>query len=75
MEDKPVETRIKCEFLDLPGVYHFLDGEFQEFFGALGETENMDFFNLKSVQAVVNFNYGIVRRFITYRLFYPFCVF
>jgi hypothetical protein len=23
-----LETRIKCEFLDMPGVYHFLDKDF-----------------------------------------------
>jgi hypothetical protein len=49
MESRPVETRIKCEFLDLPGVYHFLDGEFQQIFEALAETGNMAFFDLKSV--------------------------
>lgn len=30
-----IETRIKCEVLDLPGVYHYLDGEFNQVFDAL----------------------------------------
>jgi len=28
MREKPIETRIKCEFIDLPGIYHYQDGEF-----------------------------------------------
>jgi hypothetical protein len=35
---KPVETRIKCEFVDLPEVYHFQDENFQDFFTQLSET-------------------------------------
>jgi hypothetical protein len=29
---KPVEQRIKCEFVDLPDVYHFKDDAFGNFF-------------------------------------------
>jgi hypothetical protein len=28
MRSRPIESRIRCEFLDLPGVYHYLDDEF-----------------------------------------------
>jgi hypothetical protein len=28
MKPKPIENRIKVEFIDLPGVYHYLDDEF-----------------------------------------------
>ena len=32
IEEKPVETRIKCEIIDLPGCYHYMDDEFKQFF-------------------------------------------
>jgi len=28
MDRENMETRIKCEFIDLPGVYHYLDPDF-----------------------------------------------
>lgn len=32
MDKDQMETRIKCEFIDLPGIYHYLDPDFQSFF-------------------------------------------
>ena len=32
LRSKPIESRIKCEFIDMPGVYHYLDDEFLEVF-------------------------------------------
>ena len=28
MDSNSLETRIKCEFMDMPGVYHYLDKDF-----------------------------------------------
>lgn len=75
MRPKPIETRIKCEFLDLPGVYHQNDGEFHEVFEKLAETEMIEFFDLRSVQKIVDFNYPLVREFIVKKLFLPFVIF
>ena len=46
---KPIETRIKCEFIDLPGVYHYLDDEFLELFESLAETDNIELFDQKVI--------------------------
>lgn len=32
MDKDQMETRIRCDFIDLPGVYHYLDNDFQSFF-------------------------------------------
>jgi len=37
---KPVETRIKCEFIDLPSIYHFNDEHFQDLFDELADTDD-----------------------------------
>ena len=38
-DNKEAEVRIKCEFVDLPGVYHYQDKNFKEFFEKLSETD------------------------------------
>ncbi|CDW71088.1 wd-40 repeat protein [Stylonychia lemnae] len=75
MDRENMETRIKCEFIDLPGVYHYLDPDFQSFFDQLAITENLDYFNQKSIQKMIDFNYPLVRMFILCFLFVPFCLF
>lgn len=72
---KPVETRIKCEFLDMPSVYHFNDDQFDNLFDSLANTDNILFFEKKAIQSLVDFNYGVVRRYVVKKLFYPFCAF
>ena len=57
MMKKPVETRIKLEFIDLPGVYHFQDKNFEDFFEALANTSNLDFFKKKPIQKIIDYNY------------------
>jgi hypothetical protein len=32
MDKNVIESRIKCEFIDMPGVYHYLDKDFPHFF-------------------------------------------
>ena len=49
MTKKPVETRIRMEFIDIPGVYHFLDKGFNGFFDALAGTDDLEFFSKKAV--------------------------
>jgi len=49
MDRDNMETRIKCEIIDLPGVYHYLDPDFQSFFDMLAITENLDYFNQRSI--------------------------
>ena len=45
MRPKPIETRIKVEFLDLPGVYHYNDGEFHEVFENFAKTDMIELFD------------------------------
>ena len=72
---KPIETRIKCEFLDLPCIYHFMDPDFDPFFDQLANTDNILFFEKRGIQMLIDYNYGLVREYVVKKLFYPFCVF
>ena len=49
MGNNVVEESVKCEFLDIPGVYHYLDDEFSEVFDALANTSKFEIFNLKAI--------------------------
>lgn len=75
MRPKPIENRIKVEFIDLPGVYHYLDEEFGQVFEELAKTDSIEFFNIKSIQKIVDFNYPLVKEYIIKKLFIPFCIF
>eukprot|EP00347_Sterkiella_histriomuscorum_P018629 403344788 len=75
MDKDQMETRIKCEFIDLPGIYHYLDSDFQSFFDQLAITNNLDFFNSKAIQNLIDFNYPLCRTFVLMFLFIPFCIF
>jgi hypothetical protein len=44
-----VERRIKCEFLDMPFIYHYKDENFGPLFSSLAVTQNFDFFKLVSI--------------------------
>jgi hypothetical protein len=75
MQKKPVETRIRLEFIDMPNVYHFLDKDSDPFFDALAATENLEFFGKKVIQKMIDFNYPVVVEYVTWTLFIPFCFF
>lgn len=40
---------IKLEFLDMPGIYHFMNKNFSEFFDELTNTEGYDYYNNKAI--------------------------
>ena len=44
-----IESRIKVEILDMPGIYHYHDEDFQDFFDQLAETEVLGFFDKLSI--------------------------
>lgn len=56
-----VEPSIKCEFLDMPSIYHFEDETFTSFYGALADSKNYDLFLKKAVQKLIDFNFPVVK--------------
>lgn len=75
MEEVPIEPSIRTEIIDLPGVYHYTDDEFIQMFDSLANTEKIEFFNIKAIQKIVDFNYPLVKEYIIKKLFVPFIVF
>ena len=74
-KNKIVESRINCEMLDMPGIYHYLDQDFQEFFNQLATTETLGLFDLLPIQTIIDFNYKVVKEYVTKKLFIPYCFF
>lgn len=74
-KDSKVESRTKCEFVDIPGVYHYLDKDFEGFYSALAGTEWYDVFTKKPIKHMINFNFSLIKEYTIKRLFIPFCFF
>ena len=69
------EKKIKVEILDIPGVFHY-DNQYQDkFFDALAETKKTEYFTLKSIQTLIDFNYPLVQTYLIRKLFIPYCFF
>lgn len=49
---------IKVEMLDMPGVYHFEDLDFEKLMKALSNSESFAFFESKAIQAIIDFNFS-----------------
>eukprot|EP00347_Sterkiella_histriomuscorum_P004764 403359199 len=75
MTVKPVETRISCQIIDLPSIYHYQDKDFNDFFQELADTEQSAYFNKEVIQKMIEFNYPLVKEYVQKRLFYPYAVF
>lgn len=73
--EKPVENRIKCSIIDMIGIYHINHPKFGEFFTAIAETSNPEYFDKTVIQKVIEFNYDVVVDAIVKRLFVPYCFF
>ena len=70
--DDGIEPRVKCEFFDIPGIYHFNDKEFERFYEALADSDNYDIFEAKPIQKIIDFNFKIVKKYTIMYLFLPF---
>jgi Polycystin cation channel len=60
---------------DIPGVCHYLDKEFVDFFDALSQTENFNYFALEPVKKLIDLNYPLVKKYSVYKLLIPFVFF
>mmetsp|Transcript_28428 Transcript_28428/g.27394 ORF Transcript_28428/g.27394 Transcript_28428/m.27394 type:complete len:281 (-) Transcript_28428:88-930(-) len=75
IDQEAIEKRIKCEIIDLPIVYHYQDQSFQEYFDALANTDNYDYFSIRAVQKLIEVNYPLVIEFTIKTLFIPYVIF
>ncbi|CDW71666.1 wd-40 repeat protein [Stylonychia lemnae] len=73
--NETIESRIKCEILDIPGIYHMKDENFYDFFKQLSETAYSDYFNNKVIKKLIELNYPLVKEYLIKKLFIPFCFF
>lgn len=70
-----VFTQIKVEIIDLPIIYHYDEFLFDDLFIELSRTTMYKIFEKKSVQKLIQFNYPLVKRYCTKKLFLPFVLF
>lgn len=55
-----MERKVKVETLDIAGIFHYNDPDEDKFFDALASCDSFEYFELKSIQALIDFNYPIV---------------
>jgi hypothetical protein len=70
-----LETNIVSKFVDMPGVYHYMDKDFGPLFDELSSTENYEYFTPAAIKHLIDFNYPLVKKYIIRKLFVPFVCF
>eukprot|EP00347_Sterkiella_histriomuscorum_P010355 403376619 len=67
-----LDSEIKLEFLDIPTIHSFAGKNGQAFFNSLAGCSNMDLFACRSVQALIDYKWPLVREYTIKILFVPF---
>lgn len=67
-----IERPIKAEFIDIPRIYHYADDQFNDFFGYLKRTQQIEIFSKKAIQKLTEFNYALVKEWTIRKLLIPF---
>ncbi|CDW84531.1 wd-40 repeat protein [Stylonychia lemnae] len=67
-----LDAEIKLEFLDIPSVHSYTGKVGEEFFQAMANSKNMDLFACRSVQAIIDYKWPLVREYTIKLLFAPF---
>ena len=74
-EDEIVEKKMKLEMLDVASVFHYKDKDQDRFFDSLASIEKGEYFKLRSIQTLIDFNYPTVQEYLIKKLFIPYVVF
>lgn len=75
MKPSPVDTDIKLEFLDVPRLHCYNDVCCDDFFESLANADDINLFNYRAIQTIINYKWPLVKKFTIYRLFFPFVIF
>jgi hypothetical protein len=70
-----IESRIQCQYIDIPFVYHYSDDNFHKFYSSLANTSNFEFLKLAPIQRMIEFNFDIVKTYSLRRLMLPYVLF
>lgn len=63
---------MKIEYLDLYQIQSLTSKTTEDFFDALGETENLEYFKLKSITKLIDYKWPLYKKYIVLKLFIPF---
>ncbi len=74
-QESPVDSDITLEHLDLPRLHCFGDSAGDNFFDALANTDDLTLFNRRSIIALIDYKWPLVRDFTIKRLFIPFILY
>jgi len=61
--------------LDLPLLHCFGEQSGEEFFEALANADDLNLFNNRSIQTLIDYKWPVVRSYTIMRLFFPFIVY
>lgn len=70
-----LEVPLTMEILDLPHLHKYENDTADEFLEALAETECIEIFSNKSIQALIEIKWPLVKAGIKKFLFYPYLIF
>ena len=73
--DDKLTTNIKLEYIDIPGLYHYLHPNFKLFFFKLARTNDYQYFNNRAIQSLIDFNYELIKKYIFLVIVVPFLAF
>lgn len=58
--------------MDIFNVHSLTSPTTEEFFEVLGDTENLDYFKLKSIKKIIDYKWPLYKEYIVKKLFIPF---
>jgi hypothetical protein len=73
--ESKAEERINCNIIDLPGLYHINNENFDGLFSALSNSDWYDLFGKSAIQNFITYNYRLTRKYTIIRMFLPFILF
>lgn len=68
----PKESEIKLEFLDMPRLHSYSQKSGDDFFKALADSDDIDLFQYRSIQALIDYKWALAREYTVRILFIPF---
>lgn len=66
------ECEVQVHYIDIPKVYCLGQGVCEDFFSALGESEQLEIFDVTTVKKMIDFNWPSIQKVIVWKQVLPF---
>ncbi len=72
LKENEVEADIKLEFIDLPMIHCYGQETADAIIDALAKTDQIDLFNNKVIQILLDYKWSLTKKYTLWQLFVPF---